>query len=86
MALTPAPMEHSFAQAIESAWDVAMYPVFLHITCGGDGSFGSDLSFLSLWISNHRFGIRRDVACNVFRSHDGQLRLSWGARSTLSSK
>ena len=27
MALTPAPLEHSFAQATESAWDVAMYPV-----------------------------------------------------------
>jgi len=28
----------------------------------------------------------KDVACNVFRSHDGQLRLSWGARSTCPRK
>src|ERR1700678_2789164 len=28
----------------------------------------------------------RDVARYVSRSHDGQLRLSWSARSTLSSK
>jgi hypothetical protein len=46
MALTPAPLEHSFAQAIESAWDVAMYPIpDLHLWIWF-GSLVSDLSFL----------------------------------------
>jgi hypothetical protein len=35
---------------------------------------------------NHRFESMGTLLVSVFRSHDGQSRLSWDARSTLSSK